>query len=185
MGIESEIARDIALQFECKLDALRRNQDGTVKLTLTINPADFPKQLMTDPMGQRYVAVMVALNEDETPKVTGQTDETASLGQAAPEAAPRSPAPSKNWNELSYAQRSGMLANDVAFHQFLMVSDQSLWDMVSGLQDNDRATAAEIIRIKCGVSTRANIGATPDSANTYTLLENSFDHWKKYERSAA
>lgn len=97
MTVEAEIARHEALQFECKLDAIRRNQDGTVKLTLTIQNIDFPPELMSDPMGQRYVTVMVAKNEDETPKVR------------------------RRFNELPPSQRAALLIRKPDFHRFLGV----------------------------------------------------------------
>ena len=61
-------ARANALQFECKKDALKQVQSGDVKVTFTINPDDMPNELYADVMGQRYMCVIVAINDDETPK---------------------------------------------------------------------------------------------------------------------
>lgn len=67
MTYEAEIAKQVSYKFECKKDALRQVQDGGVKVTLMINPVDMPPALYGDLMGQRYMAVLVPLNDDETP----------------------------------------------------------------------------------------------------------------------
>jgi len=66
--VESIQAKNAALQFECKKDGLRQTQDGGVKVTFNVNPTDMPKELYTDVMGQRYMCVIVPLNDDETPR---------------------------------------------------------------------------------------------------------------------
>lgn len=68
MTSESNSAIRASYQFECKKDALRQVQDGGVKVTLSINPVDMPASLYSDMMGQRYMAVLVPINEDETPR---------------------------------------------------------------------------------------------------------------------
>lgn len=65
---EAEAAKRIAYQMEVKKDALKQVQSGDVKVTFTINPEDMPQALYSDPMGQRYQAVLVAINDDETPR---------------------------------------------------------------------------------------------------------------------
>ena len=68
MTYESEIAKSVSYQFECKKDALRQTQDGGVKVTFSIQPNDMPGELYGDAMGQRYMAVIVPLNDDESPR---------------------------------------------------------------------------------------------------------------------
>ncbi len=70
MTHEAERAVNAALQFEGKKDALRQTQDGGVKVTFSINPVDMPPSLYADAMGQRYMIVIVPLNDDETPRQT-------------------------------------------------------------------------------------------------------------------
>src|SRR5687768_25811 len=59
----------LTYQMEIKKDALRQTQSGDTKVTFTIHPADMPQELYADQMGQRYMAVLVPLNDDETPKL--------------------------------------------------------------------------------------------------------------------
>lgn len=163
MTAEAQIAREVALQFECKLDALRRNQDGTVKLTLTIHPDDFPMQLMTDPLGQIYVAVMVAKNDDGTPKVSSPPAKYQEKVEPASSTA-------KSWKDLPYVQRAGMLAQDKDFQAHIGVADER--------------AAAEYIRRTCGVESRKDIEKSTDSMLAFEAMYNSFDIWRKYERVA-
>jgi len=86
-----ETAKQVGYQFECKKDALRQVQDGGVKITFTVDPNEMPPQLYSDAMGQRYLAVLVPLNDDETPREKPK----------------------------SYAGQAKMLVQDVAFHQFM------------------------------------------------------------------
>ena len=106
------IAREIALKFEAKLDRLTRNQDGTIKLTLTIHPNEFPAQLMTDPLGQQYMCAMAAIQHDGSPKVSApcQMDGKAPEGACAPPVAGK-----ERWENMSYAKRAGILSNDPDF----------------------------------------------------------------------
>jgi hypothetical protein len=69
MGYEAELARSIAVSFECKKDGLRQNQDGGVRLTLNIHPNDMPASLYTQPMGQRYVVSVVPIGDDDAPQI--------------------------------------------------------------------------------------------------------------------
>jgi len=58
---------DEGYTLECKKDALRQMQDGGIKVTFTINPVDMPAELYADPMGQRYMMVIVPIGDDEKP----------------------------------------------------------------------------------------------------------------------
>lgn len=68
MTREAEMAIQASMTFEAKKDALRQVQDGGVKVTLSIHPQDMPAQLYSDIMGQRYVVVMVPVDDNDEPK---------------------------------------------------------------------------------------------------------------------
>lgn len=55
-------------KFECKKDAMRQNQDGSWKATINIHPDEMDTNFLSDQMGQRYMAVIVPINDDETPR---------------------------------------------------------------------------------------------------------------------
>jgi hypothetical protein len=76
---EAEVAKDVCYKFEAKKDGFSQLQSGASKVTLTIQPDDLPMELIRDQMGQRYMCVIVPLNDDETPKVP---DRKSYAGQA-------------------------------------------------------------------------------------------------------
>lgn len=171
MTIQAEIAKDVAIQFESKLDALRRNQDGTVKLTLTIHPQDFPIQLMSDPMGQRYVCVMVAINEDDTPREIPAVKMKASLETAgtSPQKAPEEPKNSSGrWEDMPYTQRAGIKCSDEMFWNFL------------GVQ-NEYEAIQEVYK-RCGVTSRRNIIKGTDSGAKFDAMMDNYQEWLSKER---
>ncbi|PZQ45007.1 MAG: hypothetical protein DI551_08725 [Micavibrio aeruginosavorus] len=167
MTVEAEIARKIGYRMEVKKHALSQLQDGSVKVTFTIHPQEVDQRLYADLMGQRYVAVIVPLNDDDTPKVSGGH---ASQQTAAPEA-PIPPAPFSKWSELKYVVRAGILAENEDFMAY------------AALQKFD--DAAEYIRDVCGVQSRREIDINPKSREAFDRMHNSFTHWRDYERSAA
>lgn len=78
---------------------------------------------------------------------------------------------STKWADMTYAQRAGMLSNDKDFWEFMRVSDKE--------------EAAECIRKNCGVESRRYIDRSADAKAAFHVLYDSFDHWRKYERTAA
>lgn len=59
---------DEGYKFEAKKDAWKQLQSGDYKISLTINPDDIDMRFIKDPMGQRYVCVMVPIGCDEKPQ---------------------------------------------------------------------------------------------------------------------
>lgn len=57
---------EIATKAECLKVAMRQTKDGYV-MSLVIHPNDMPEDLLRDPVGQRYLAVFVRVDETEEP----------------------------------------------------------------------------------------------------------------------
>ena len=66
---EHEQAVEMSINFQAKKDSFKQVQNGDVKITLTIAANELPVEFMQAEMGQIYTVVMVATDEDETPKV--------------------------------------------------------------------------------------------------------------------
>lgn len=177
MTIEAHLARREALQFECKQDAIRKNQDGTVKLTLTISPTDFPTALMGDPMGQRYVAVLVALNDDETPKVRASGPSTGDDAPPEGSSPASSAAPSKRWEELLPSQQAGILCSEPDFFHWIL--SHYFWSKEDG--DTDAESAAKWLRQECGVESRRDLNTCPEARETFASIVTSF-HYRNQTR---
>ena len=60
----TEWAERNTLQFECVKIAMAQDKSGHI-LKLSIHPNDLPKDLVLDPLGARYVAVLARLNDQD------------------------------------------------------------------------------------------------------------------------
>lgn len=85
-------------QMEVKKDGLRQMQDGTWKLSLTVHPNDMPTELMADPMGKLYMAVLAPVQDNGEPE----------------------PKERKPFGSLPRAQQAGMLCQDERFAKWLI-----------------------------------------------------------------
>ena len=178
MGLESEMAKDVGYQFECKKDAMRQNQDGSWKATINIHPNDMDSQFLSDPMGQRYMAVLVPISDDETPRPKKPEPENKPSGQ-------------KTWKDMSYAQRAGILSGSNDFHNYLRVNHSSEWIRLlahqksgSRLEKRNEA-AARLIRRLCGVTSRADIEKNHNAKDEFQKIYTDYTMWLKYEGGQA
>lgn len=60
----SDWAKKNTVQFECVKVAMAQDKNGHI-LKLAIHPSDLPKDLVLDPLGARYVAVLARLNDQD------------------------------------------------------------------------------------------------------------------------
>jgi len=156
MTSEAQKARDVAIEFECKKDGLKQVQSGDVKLTLTVSPLDMPNTLYSDPMGQRYIAVIVPLNDDETPKETVKPK--------------------------SFATSAKMLAKDEAFHSFCKSVDYDAWlSAFIDWKDSDETKANCFIRYKCQVDSCAELIEGSEAGKKFKKLQGDYMFWKEYQ----
>lgn len=54
------------IRFECVQIAMSKDKNGYV-LKLSVHPNDAPDELLKDPLGQRYMAVLVRLDDQDQP----------------------------------------------------------------------------------------------------------------------
>lgn len=72
MSINDIDFNGISTKIECVKIALTQDKNGFV-LKLALSPADAPEDVLRDPVGQRYLAVLVRLNDNDEP-VAAETD---------------------------------------------------------------------------------------------------------------
>lgn len=65
---------EISSKIECRKIAMRQTDKGHV-ISLLVHPDDMPENLFRDPVGQRYMAVLVRLNDQDEPVADPQTEE--------------------------------------------------------------------------------------------------------------
>lgn len=137
------------LQFECKKDALRQMQEGHWKIQLTVHPNDMPSELLSAAMGQRFVAVLAAIGDDEQPVKL----------EAKPE--PAEPTPGQR-----AVKRAVMLCRDPAFIKW--VRDQFV------AEDDGEANARLFITHNCRIASRRDLAVDPAAVERFEALETSF-----------
>jgi hypothetical protein len=134
------------------------NRDGmTVRLALDASDegAVHPfRALGTGKHGQRFMAVLVPLGDDEAP---------------APEAPVAPPAPEKSkrgWDELSHAQQAGIVCGEVGFHRWIKVETPD--------------EAAAWVREHCGVTSRRELDTNETAATAWNRLVGRYRDFERY-----
>ncbi len=162
-----------ALRLEVKKDSWKQNQDGTYKLSLTLNPTDLDDnaqnllvEFIKAPMGTRYMIGMAEIGDDEQP--------VAKRAPAAP-AAPEKPR--KPLHGYSYAEQAGIRCKNPKFQDFLFGMYAADW----GSQDKtglDRdIIAVFVVRRICQVGSRADLKTNTVAADIWVNLNAEFEAW--------
>lgn len=138
-----------AIAFECKKDALRQTQSGEWKMTLTLQAADMDQRVTTAPMGTRYQAVLVEVNDDETPK--------------------EQPKGKLDWREVQPAAQAGIRCAEPRFRDYLAVEH--------GINTKTAQEAAEAVRNLCGVNSRAMLGINHKARTLWHQLDSGYRSW--------
>lgn len=140
------------------------NRDGmTVRLALdgSDEGAAHPfRSLGTGKHGQRFMAVLVPIGDDEQPAAP------APVTAAPNPAAERSP-----WDALKYAQQAGIACGEVDFRDWIQSITQR------AVPDAD--AAAEFVRQRCGIKSRAELDQDERAAQMWRAL------YGKYRRDRA
>ncbi len=74
----------------------------------------------------------------------------------------------RTWDQMSYAQRAGIMSNDPEF-----------WEYTGAL---DKDMAADLIRRICHVQSRSEILPGTQAEDWFLHICERFDTWKKFER---
>lgn len=132
-----------ALQFEVKKDKWEQIQNGSYKLTVTMNPTDLTDNndtLLLDFIkcapGSRFVLAAVRITEDESPAVTKPAK------------------PKQSWEDMPPSQQAGIRCNDPAFQEWCKeVATTTGWPWPVDPVNNGSATA-RWVREQCGAVSR-------------------------------
>jgi hypothetical protein len=159
MTDESERARANEIHLEVKKDALAQRQSGDWAVRFTAQAADLPIQLLTAPMGTRYMCVLVEINDDERPveHILKQREE---------------------WRNLGPVKQSALRCKDPIFWRYLeeeMMAPPPL----------DEELAATAVRSLCGVASRSHLGKPgyQEQRQAWYGLDNAFQAWKAREHA--
>lgn len=163
----ADTARSNAIPLEVKKDGLSQKQSGDWTLRFTVSALDMDERLTRAPMGTRFMAALVEINDDETPVEQPQ----------APTTQPTTDKPRMEWRELSPAVQSGIRCHEPVFWAFLR--EDCNRPEVTGEQ-----AAATAVRKICGVNSRASFSTNRVAAGEWSRLDGQFQAWKQAEAMA-
>jgi hypothetical protein len=138
------------IQIEMKKNSLKQLQSGDWIVSFTAGQIDFPTELATAAMGQRFVAVLVPLGDFED----------------APTSQPTS---QKSENKYKLSQQAAATGQDQRFWAFL---NQRIGGGVNSLQ-----TAAQTVRFCCNVDSRSEFDTNPEAAARWRNLKAEYEAW--------
>lgn len=169
----AEHARNSALSFECKKDALQQRQSGDWKVSFTVQGIDMDERLTKAPMGTRFVAVLVEIGDDEQPVSPAEKESApAKPGQVAPK--PDRVKPAKHWRDIPPSQQAGIRCEEPMFAAFLRENYSDEW--------HEAPNAADCVRLICAVDSRSKLNDGPSRVN-WKQLDDQFVGWKALENA--
>jgi hypothetical protein len=127
-------------------------------------------------VGERLHIIALNVDNDETTTpvaLAGQDGETGGDAKPAP-AAQRAPSESKErkrWDELLPAQQAAIRCGEPEFQAFLGA--------------RDIGDAADLLRRRCGVESRASLNTDVSAAASWRLIEDEFWAWQRDPRRSA
>lgn len=158
-------ARENAITFECKKDALQQRQSGDWKISFTVQGEDMDERLTKAAMGTRFVAVLVEVGDDELP-----------VAQSAKLAADADNSAKRPWRDMQPAQQAGIRCAEPIFVTFLKENYPEDFRALEG-------NPAEMVRFICGVSSRAKLNTVQASRAIWHQLDEEFQAWKAKENA--
>ena len=138
-----------AIPIEVKKDGLQQRQNGDWVLRLTVQAADMDQRVTSAPMGTRYQAVLVEVNDDEQPK--------------------EQPKGKLDWRDVQPAAQAGIRCAEPRFRDYLAVEH--------GINTKTAQEAAEAVRNLCGVNSRAMLGVNHKARTLWHQLDSGYREW--------
>lgn len=160
--------------------AYRQSRDGFV-ISFAIHPQDIPAELANAAIGSQWALQLVELDDDgNAPDPSRQKDgraedhggssqAIAANRQAEPKATIGS-APRRSFTSLPLAQQAALLCQDPVFRSFIVEE--------LDVPCENEEQAADAIRVRCGVTSRADIAADRQATVQFTADRDRFMAWK-------
>ncbi len=150
--------------LEAKKDSLRQMQGGEIKLGFTIQHADMPDFLYSDPMGKRYYVVFVDADVyDESNKPANDIDVASKTTE-------------KSEGER-LRTRAIMLCKDDLFLQYIAVLDTEYARTDIGYAPTENAARLAICYY-CNIKSRSELAHNKNAQEAFNVLLRNFREWK-------
>lgn len=172
----AELAVNNAISFECKKDALQQRQSGDWKISFTVQGVDMDERITRAAMGTRFVAVLVAINDDEMPitqaeKETGKIKTTAAKLQPD---TPRSAGAKRDWKAVPKPQQAGIRINEPTFAAYLREEHPNNW--------RETGDADACIKFMCGINSKRELATNHPAATLWYQIDSAYQAWLAKER---
>ena len=135
------------IQLECKKDGLQQLQNGTWKLSLTVNGDDMEKAIGTlgkAPMGTIYMVAMAEVGDDGQPRDRAKEEEA------------------KKPKDITESQRCAMLCGREDFQEWLSTSQRYLWSGYHAMGMRVERLATVVVKEHCGMESRRVLDSDPE-----------------------
>jgi len=163
----SETVKQSAM--EVVMTSLRKSKDGIV-LSVVIHPSDIRREILTDPIGQRYMMALVPIGDDEQPNtVSGSAPAEASTTVGEPEEHRDRAATRSERSKQAYAQSSPAMK---AVVRAAILCEDPLFQTWMDADDSDQAAIE--VRKYCHVDSRADISKDERALRLFLELEDRF-----------
>jgi hypothetical protein len=169
----AEHARNSALSFECKKDALQQRQSGDWKVSFTVQGIDMDERLTKAPMGTRFVAVLVEIGDDEQP-ITPAAKEPAAKPQPT---IPRSAGTKRPWQEVPAPQQAGIRINEPTFAAYLREEHSDEW--------HETGDADSCLKLICRIDSKRDLATNHKALTLWRQIDGHYEGWLAKERVGA
>lgn len=176
----AESAVNNHISFECKKDALQQRQSGDWKISFTVQGIDMDDRITKAPMGTRFVAVLVAINDDEMPvqQPAKEKSKPETVSPATPRRLDKPAGAKRPWDELRPSAAAAIRGNEPTFRAFL--------NEERGYQVQNHEDAAEAVREICKVGSRRDLNIEGSNGRLmWQLLDSAYQAWIAKERIGA
>lgn len=145
----SQRATQAAVPMEARLEGVRQNGDSGFRVVLDLHPADLPAAVLSANHGERFLVVLVPLNDDDSPR-----DPAARISAKRP---------GQNFDCMKPAAQVGMLCRDPDFRRFL-----SEWHRTEIVTPE---MASEVVCRHCQVTRKRDITAGSEPHRLWVQLD--------------
>lgn len=137
------------IEIEMKKNSLKQLQSGDWVVSFTASQIDFPTELATAAMGQRFMAVLVPLGDFE-----------------------EAPTNSKPENKHQLSRQAALCCNDKRFWAFLHETYMSAEPPINSVEH-----AAAIVREICVIDSRAELDRDEEAATRWRNWHGKYEAW--------
>jgi hypothetical protein len=162
----ADLARENAISFECKKDALQQRQSGDWKISFTVQGVDMDERITRAAMGTRFVAVLVEVNDDESP--VRAKEQPAKPRPESPTAGAKRE--KMDWRDVQPAAQAGIRCADPTFRAFLRET--------RNFSAEDKLQAEIAVRDICHVNSRVEFGTDTAKRILWHQLDTEYQAWK-------